>query len=844
MRKNYTIAKELKEAERFTKNAKRILLTGFEYARKYNIGEYKGIHLFLSLLKEKSGIVIELLNKVGVDMPKTENRIQSSLEAMSKESKFGQEFEPKLGNEIKGIIKEAFAVSAELGHVYVGTEHLLLGMFKVKNLDFVEEMRRLGINFLALKKLLNSFVNYPFPSLEEVEVPFFVDKKSEESEPEESNSLPYFCRNMNEIAKKGGYSTITGRDKEISRLIHILARKTKNNPILVGDAGVGKTAIVEGFVNALVNKKVPGSFLNKKVVSLDIGLIMSGARLRGDVEERVTTVINDAIEEGNVILFIDEIHTIVGAGSAGSKDSMDIANILKPYLTKSELSVIGATTLEEYSKYFETDSALTRRFQPITVEELDIESSKKVILGIVPEFESYHKVKILPEAVDTAVTYSARFIKDRFLPDKAIDLLDEASSSIKVGREIAMEPELNQLGSKLLLVQEKKQKALKISDYKVASKYKKEEEFLIKEIQDVIEGRKKIKQKFVKTVTSELVKNIIVEWTKIPIAASDITDKKLKDLPVRLKKRVIGQDKVIDSVSAAIQRSHLGLSGENRPLASFLFLGPTGVGKTELAKALSIELFGTEKLMQQINMSEYMEPHSVAKLIGAPPGYVGYQEGGLLTTFVKRKPYSVILFDEIEKAHPDTLNILLQILEEGELVDGRGQKSSLKNCIIIMTSNIGASEISQDSKLGFDVQQEDFQDDDVDMAYEEMRNKILDQLKTMVKPELLNRIDLIDIFRGLNKKDCLAITRKLVNELILRLMSRGIVLEVEKKVIEYINEQGYSKEYGGRNIRRKVQEIIENGLAEYLLNSEIKKKKNSITKVFVSLKENTVTFSM
>jgi ATP-dependent Clp protease ATP-binding subunit ClpC len=415
---------------------------------------------------------------------------------------------------------------------------------------------------------------------------------------------------------------------------------------------------------------------------------------------------------------------------------------------------------------------------------------------------------------------------------------------VKLGREIAMEPELNDLGNTLINIQSKKQKALQSKKFDLASEHKKKEDEIIKKIEDVVEGRQKISKKYTKVVGPEIIKEIIVEWTKIPIAASDITDKRLKDLSSSLKKKIIGQDKIIDNVTVAIQRSHLGLSGDTRPLASFMFLGPTGVGKTELAKSLARELFGSDNLLYQINMSEFMEMHSVSKLIGSPPGYVGYQEGGQLTTFVKRKPYSVILFDELEKAHPDVLNLLLQILEEGELTDGKGSKISLKNCIIIMTSNIGADEISSDAKLGFDIDIEDMQKEEVDVAYEDMRSQIMEELKLTLRPEIINRIDLIDIFRGLNKDDCMGISRNIVNEFIIRIMPKGIYLTVEDPVIAYINDEGYSKEYGGRNIRRKVQDVLENGLTQFLIGLKVPKKRNTSMKVNVSMKDNKVVFAL
>lgn len=826
---------------RLTLNARKVLNEGSNIARQFNYPEYDVIHLFYALIANKSTVVYEVLNKLGVDLESTLNRILAEFNAnksLTANIEILDNSELNFSELLKEVINESFVISHELGHVYVGTEHILFAMFKLNKIDFIEEIKKLGINYETVKNAVLSTVTYPA---------FLNSQKSAPSMQmgfDSFESQNYFYREMNEIAQEGGYSNITGRDKEISRLIHILSRKFKNNPILVGDAGVGKTAIVEGFVNRIVEKKVPASFMNKRVVSLDVASIISGAKLRGDIEERVQNVINEVIEDGNSIVFIDEIHTIVGAGSTGSRDSLDIANILKPYLTGSSLSVIGATTADEYSKYFETDSALARRFQPIFVDELKPESAKEVIYHLLPEFEKYHGVKIVKEAVDEAVDLSAKFIRDRYLPDKAIDIIDEAAASLKIGREVAMEPELSELGNRLLEAQSKKEEALQKNNYNDASKYKLEEDKIVDEISAIIEGRKKVKKKVAKTLTPEIIQHTVVQSTKIPIAGAKITDKKLRNLEKALKEKIIGQNRVVENVALAIQKSHLGLSGSDRPLASFLFLGPTGVGKTELAKTLANELFGAENLMLQINMSEMMEMHSIAKLIGSPPGYVGYQEGGVLTNFVKRRPYSVILFDEIEKAHPDTLNILLQILEEGQVTDGKGMKVSLRNCIIVMTSNIGASEVSTDNKLGFDTSIENEEQEEIDQAYEEMRDMIMEELRDSIRPELLNRIDLIDVFRGLNKDDCLKISEKFVNEVILRLIPKGIVLDVSKEVIAHINEEGYSKEYGARNIRRKVQELLENNLAKYLLEGNISKKKSEVLKIEVKLdKEGELVFT-
>lgn len=821
----------IKGFDRFTLNARQLINTGYEFAKLSKTGLYEPIHLFYAILNDRDNVVHEILNKVGIDTVRTIEQIKLKVnEAQSSK----RTVNPKFSDQLKDLINYSFKIAAELNHVYIGSEHLILAFFKVKNIDFVKDLERLGVTYANLTEIIKNLSSQVNELRKQV-------KKSSNSSPKQESSLPFFCTDMNKKSREGKFSNITGRDEEISRLIHILSRKTKNNPILVGDAGVGKTAIVEGLVNRINSRDIPSSFFEKRVLSLDIASILSGARLRGDVEERITAVIEDAIDDGNTIVFIDEIHTIVGAGSVGGKDSLDIANLLKPYLTGSELSVIGATTNDEYNKYFETDSALARRFQPIRVNELDLESAKEVIYNLKDEFENYHKIKIQKDAIDQAVELSKKFIQDRYLPDKAIDLIDEAAATLKIGREVAIEPELSNLGTKLIAIQEKKNAAIREGKLELASSYRDKEEEVIDQIGQTIEGKKPVKKKYAKTVTPAIIKDIIFRWTEIPIVASDISDKTLKDLATNLKRRIVGQNHVIENSSLIIQKSHLGLNDQKRPLGSFLFLGPTGVGKTELAKMLAKELFGSADLIYQINMSEFMEMHSSAKLIGSPPGYVGFQEGGQLTKFVRRKPYSVILFDELEKAHPDTLNLLLQILEEGELTDSKGVKVSFKNTIIIMTSNIGAETVSNDNRLGFEVNID--QDKEIDIAYEEMKEKILETLKKSVRPEFLNRIDLIDVFRGLNKKDTLEIARLQVEELIVRLIESGIILEVDDSVVELINEQGFSKEFGGRNIRRKTQEILENGLTEFLLSNKVKRKKNSVIKVSVKVQDSKAVFS-
>lgn len=835
---DYKEDNNIKGFNRLTLNARRVIIESFEFSKSLGAKELIADHIFYILLKRKGTLVSDILNTVGVDIEKTILALERSFK--KQELKDKTPVQTKFSREAKEIINKSFQIALSLKNVYVGTEHLLLAIFKLVEIDFVKELAKLGINFELFKKTLLNIGNYSaLPSA-------LSDSEKDEKE-EESFLAQSFVKDLNELSRKKAFFNITGRDKEIERLTHILSRKTKNNPILVGDAGVGKTAIVEGFVNNIVAKNVPASFLNKKIVSIEIGSILAGARLRGDIEERIIGVINGALEEGNVILFIDEIHMIVGAGSTGSgKDSMDIANILKPYLTNSNLSIIGATTYDEYNKYFESDSALARRFQPVFVEELSVQNSKNIMYSIAKDLESFHGVKIPKESIDLAVELSDKYIKDRFLPDKAIDLIDEAAASLKIGREVVLQPEVDEIGKLLITTRAKKEKALAEKDYKTASKYKKQEEEEIVLLQELLNGKQSTKKRKSQIVDTDLIKETIVSWTKIPIAASDINNKKLQGLGEIIKKRIFGQDKAVSNVVKAIQKSHLGINGGNKPLGSFLFLGPTGVGKTELAKTLAKELFGSTDLLFQINMSEYMEPHSVAKLIGSPPGYVGYQEGGQLTTFVKRKPYSVILFDEIEKAHPDVLNLLLQILDEGSLTSGKGAKVSFKNTIIAITSNIGAENITRDSKLGFDVSLDQVDNNQIDEVYNDMRDKILEKLKDQIRPELLNRIDSIEVFRGLNEADCLLISGAMIEELILRLTSSGIILKPESNITEFINKKGYSKEYGARNIRRAIQTNLEDTLAEFLLTLNKPKKGSTIRiiSVFQKAGDDFLTFKL
>lgn len=820
---------------RFTDNAKSVIISANSFANDHKNKEILPIHIFLGLLANLTNLTKQIFAQANIDVESTKSQMESVLDALPKREDNTTSEEPEFGERTKKLLNDSFLIAGNLSHVYVGSEHLLLALLELSESEFVQELYDLGLTPEAVQKSISNIGNYWPGILSQTDSARDRDDNSPEGAMAGS-SLPFFCRNMNEQAENGEFLEITGRDQEIERLIHILSRKTKNNPILVGDAGVGKTAVVQGLVQKLLKGDVPSSFVNKEILTLDIASMLAGAKVRGDLEERIINLVNDVMEDGEKIIFIDEIHMIVGAGGQGGRDAMDIANILKPYLTDSRLSIIGATTVEEFRRYFDDDAALSRRFQKVDIEEIDKESAQKILATLKPEFEKYHGVKIAKGAIDAAIELSSKFILDRYLPDKAIDLLDEAAASVKIGMEIQIEPQLSALGSKLMEAQSQKEDAIAHNNLSEAYAFKQKEEEITDEISDLVEGRHEASVK-AKKVTEDLIRRVVVNQTKIPVAAASLDNSKLKDLHQTIRNQIVGQDHVLERVVNALRRSHVGLTDSKRPLASLLFLGPTGTGKTELAKVIAKELFGADNLLLQFNMSEFMEQHSVSKLIGSPPGYVGYQEGGQLTEEIRRRPYSVVLFDEIEKAHPEVLNLLLQILEEGELKDGKGRKAHFRNTIVILTSNIGAEEIAKDSTLGFDVSPVTLDEKNVSEAFSDMRDDILEKLREEVRPEILNRLDDVLVFRGFNEEDCLEITQLLVNKLTGRMLENNILLRVDKSVVSYINTEGYSKEYGARNLRRKIQEMLENGLVNYILDEGLRAPKRGKLEIQVSRDE-------
>ena len=634
-------------------------------------------------------------------------------------------------------------------------------------------------------------------------------------------TLNQYGSDLTKQAREGKLDPVIGRKNEIQRVIQILSRRTKNNPCLIGEPGVGKTAVVEGLAEKIVAGDVPELLKNKRVVSIDIASMIAGAKYRGDFEERIKKALKEVKKAGDVILFIDEIHTIVGAGSA--EGAVDAANILKPLLARGEIQLIGATTLKEYRKYIEKDAALERRFSPVTVNEPTEDETVQILYGLRDKYEAHHNVKITNEAINAAVELSSRYINDRYLPDKAIDLIDEAASKVRMSSYT--EPDsFKDMKDEIEKLDKEKEEAIRVQDFEKAAKIRDKENAKKKELEDSKKNWETKKSKEVPTLKEEDIANVISSWTGIPVTkVSESENEKLKNLEENLHKRVIGQDEAVSAVAKAIKRSRMGLKDPNKPIGSFLFLGPTGVGKTELSKALAENLFGSEDALIRIDMSEYMEPHSVAKLIGSPPGYVGYDEAGQLTEKVRRKPYSVILFDEIEKAHPDVMNMLLQVLDDGRLTDSQGRTVNFKNTVIIMTSNVGAKLITDKKTLGFTESKSGDDKESEEKEYKDIKKEVMAELKKEFKPEFLNRIDEIIVFHKLEDSQIRKIVDILINNVGKLLKEQGIKLTVDEKAKDLVAKKGTDKTYGARPLKRAIQTMIEDKIAEAMLDGKIKK---------------------
>ncbi len=796
----------------FTDKAKRAVALATKESRRLKHSYVGTEHLLLGLLKEEDNVAKRVLTENGAKEEDIERLISDQIALFSGEALAERDgYSPKLTE----ILNKAFEVAESFKAGEIGTEHILIALIKDMDNLAIRIINTLGINIqkLFLDTLL-SMGEDPGDFKEEIQNARFGAQKRGTFSENDQLLVKQYSRDITELAEDGKLDPVIGRETEINRIIQTLSRRTKNNPCLVGEPGVGKTAIVEGLASRIVAGDVPQTLIGKRLLTLDLSAMVAGSKYRGEFEERIKRVINEVILSGSIILFIDEIHTIIGAG--GSEGKIDASNILKPSLARGEIQLIGATTFDEYRKYIEKDAALERRFQKIAVEEPGEEDSIAILMGLRKNYEKHHGVEITKEAIEACVKLSTRYINDRFLPDKAIDLMDEASAKVRLSL-YHREAKGSEFSLLMHQYDENKETALRedrIDDYAALVK---EQQKLRQDYERKRKRRAKIESREM-IVDKEDIEEIVAEWTKIPLQRlQEAESAKLLKMEKELKKRVIGQDEAVSAVTRAIKRGRVGLKEKNRPIGSFLFLGPTGVGKTELSKALTEVLFGTEDAMIRVDMSEYMEKHTVSKLIGSPPGYVGYDEGGQLSEKVRRNPYSVVLFDEIEKAHPDVFNILLQVLDDGHITDSNGRKVSFKNCVIIMTSNAGASRIIEPKQLGFVIDQNEKKD------HEKMKSGVMEEVKRIFRPEFLNRIDETIVFRALNEEDMKRIITLLTDQLKKRAKDQlNINLTVRDAVKKHVIEKGTDKKYGARPLRRAVQTMLEDPLSEAYLSGEIK----------------------
>ena len=796
---------------KFTNRAEKALEIANELAIELNHNYIGTEHLLYGLIAEGTGVASQVLEMQNLTPEKVLEEIEMLIgrgnEDTNVEETIG--FTPRT----KRVIENAFKEAKRLDSEYIGTEHMLIGIMKEGDSVAVRIMLDLNIN---PQKIYNEIIKL----VSEDENINLNSKQANNKNIGSFNQTPtlnQFGTDLTKQAGEGKLDPVIGRTEEIQRVVQILSRRTKNNPCLIGEPGVGKTAVVEGLAEKIIAGDVPETLKNKRVVNVDISSMVAGAKYRGDFEERIKKSLAEVKKVGDVILFIDEIHTIIGAGSA--EGAVDAANILKPLLARGEVQVIGATTLNEYRKYIEKDAALERRFSPVNVGEPTPDETVEILEGIRDKYEAHHNVKITKEAIESAVKLSVRYINDRFLPDKAIDLVDEAASRVKM-RNYTRPDSIKKLEDKVLSIDKEKEEAVKVQDFEKAANLRDEENEIKKKLEKEKQKWEERNTKSVSVLTEEDIADVIASWTGIPVKKlTQDENEKLKNLEKTLHERVIGQNEAVEAVAKAIRRGRVGLKDPNRPIGSFLFLGPTGVGKTELSKALAEVLFGNENAMLRIDMSEYMEPHSVSKLIGSPPGYVGFDEGGQLTEKIRRKPYSVILLDEVEKAHPDVMNMLLQILDDGRLTDAQGRTVNFKNTVIIMTSNIGARLITDKNILGFS--NDNNKNEETQKEYETIKKDVMGELKKQFRPEFINRIDEIIVFHKLNNEDIRKIMDIMLNQLISRLKEQEIDIEIDESVKKLLIEKGVDIKYGARPLKRTIQNILEDKIAEAMLDGKI-----------------------
>ncbi|TYS84321.1 ATP-dependent protease ATP-binding subunit ClpC [Rossellomorea aquimaris] len=782
---------------RFTERAQKVLALAQEEAIRLAHSNIGTEHILLGLVREGEGIAAKALTALGLSPEKIQKEVEGLIGKGTEKSQTIH-YTPRA----KKVIELSMDEARKLGHSYVGTEHILLGLIREGEGVAARVLGNLGVSLNKARQQVLQLLGSNDSS----------NHQGGGNANANTPTLDGLARDLTAIAREGSLDPVIGRSKEIQRVIEVLSRRTKNNPVLIGEPGVGKTAIAEGLAQQIIANEVPEILRDKRVMTLDMGTVVAGTKYRGEFEDRLKKVMDEIRQAGNIILFIDELHTLIGAG--GAEGAIDASNILKPSLARGELQCIGATTLDEYRKYIEKDAALERRFQPIQVNEPTAEESIQILKGLRDRYEAHHRVSITDEAIDAAVKFSDRYISDRFLPDKAIDLIDEAGSKVRL-RSYTTPPNLKELEAKLEEIRKEKDAAVQSQEFEKAASLRDSEQKLREELEETKNTWKEKQGQENTEVTVEDIAKVVSNWTGVPVSklAQTETDRLLK-LEEILHSRVIGQSEAVVAVSKAVRRARAGLKDPKRPIGSFIFLGPTGVGKTELARALAESMFGDEDAMIRIDMSEYMEKHSTSRLVGSPPGYVGYEEGGQLTEKVRRKPYSVVLLDEIEKAHPDVFNILLQVLEDGRLTDSKGRTVDFRNTVLIMTSNVGAQSLKSNKYVGFNIQ-------DGKQDYKDMKGKVMEELKRAFRPEFLNRIDEIIVFHSLEKDHLKEIVTLMSNQLTTRLKEQDIHLELSAAAKEKIADEGFDPEYGARPLRRAIQKHVEDKLSEELLRGKV-----------------------
>ncbi len=796
--------------ERFTQRARRVLSLAHQEAERMRHNTISTEHLLLGLIQEEGGIAGRVLRDLGLEP----ERVQEMVERISGIGQYrGTKIDLSAG--VQQVLEYAIDEAHRMGHHYIGTEHLLLGLVRSTEGKAMEVLRKLGVTPEQIRRQTRRVLQESSSAPQGTTSGRTATQQStqrQEQKSQKSGLVDQLATDLTSLAEEGKLDPVIGRQMEIERVIQILARRTKNNPALIGEPGVGKTAIVEGLAQRIIEGDVPAPLLGKRVLQLDVGSLVAGTMYRGQFEERLKRVI-DELKASEAILFIDEVHMLVGAGSAGS--SVDAANILKPALSRGELQVIGATTLDEYRKHIESDAALERRFQPITVNEPTVEETIQILHGIRSAYEEHHRLLISDEAIDSAARLSARYVTERFLPDKAIDLIDESASRVRMYKSPAAQTS-KELMAKLREVRENHNLALEDGRYEEAQDILEKETVLENELESLRTGWDRENSP---VVTAEDIAEVVSMWTGVPVMQmAQAESERLLHMEDELRQSIIGQEEAIEMISKAVRRARSGLKDPRRPIGSFVFLGPTGVGKTELTKALARFLFGSEDAMVQLDMSEFMERHTVSRLVGAPPGYVGYEEAGQLTEAIRRRPYSIVVFDEIEKAHPEAHNMLLQIMEEGHLSDARGHKVDFRNTIIVMTSNIGADVIKRQSSFGFQLARDENEEEK--HAYEEMRKKLTNSLKRVFRPEFINRLDSVVVFHALSKDDLHKIVSLEIRKVADRLVENNITLRATDGAIDQLAEEGYDPDMGARPLRRVIQNKIEDRMSDALLGGQ------------------------